>query len=235
MSLNALLDFVKSFVQWRDKKDTPHNFEVLAQRDYKDGVLLRVKREAITNRESKPSVATYAWIPNNKQKSFLYTFLDSLEGFSVRHLSHRVQILSSDRQLTNDQVGVHIHLSQSYWLGTNSQAGSILLKLIYFCHGRDYDSVNWDWELNECRKQILGYSYTEFSQEQARENGRFMLDRFEIRHSAPRTLHPVVLDRIIEIVDPSKKEPPKSRVVELMIMGSVLIALALIFFNAPRR
>jgi hypothetical protein len=226
MSLNKILDFIKNFVGWREGTKPVH-FEVLAEQEYRDGLLLRVSRESIVNRPNTVEVATYAWIPKNKTKPFLFVFLDSLETLHIRSLSHRIQILSSDRHLSDEKVETNIHLSESYWLGSNAQANSVVNKLIFYCHSRDYSSVDWGWEIESCRKQIMGVNYTDFSQTKARDDGRYSLDKFEMRWSVPSSLSPIVIEKMIEVIEP-KKEPPKSRVVELLIIGSVLIALTLI-------
>lgn len=233
MSLNNLLVFIRQFVGWREEGQKPATFAVLAQQEYRDGTLLKVSRESITKRPNTYQLSTFVWIPKNKTKPFLYLFLDNLEGLGIRNLSHRIQILSSDRYIVDDCVETNIHLSESFWMGNNAQANAIALKLIFYCHSRDYHSCDWAWEIDTCRKQVLVYDYTDFSQTKARETGRYVLDRYEMRHPSPLKLSPLMFDHINVVLEP-KKEPPKSRVVELLIIGSVLIALTLIVLKVGR-
>lgn len=233
ITLNNILEFIKNFVGWRENKK-PIKFEVLSEQQYKDGLLLRVSRQSLTSRVNSAEVATYIWIPKNKNKPYLYLFLDSLDALGIRNLSHRIQILSSDRTTTDDSVKTNIFLSESYYLGTRNQAIAIVLKLILYCRDRNYEFFDWGWEIETCRKQVLGYNYTNYTQDKARENNRDGLDRFELRFSAPSKLSPIILECVSEMIEPSKKEPPKSRVVELLILGSILITLALILVKPSR-
>jgi hypothetical protein len=223
MTLNSLLEFVREFVGWKENK-TPAKFEVLSQNQYRDGLLLRVSRESVTNRPNITQISTMVWIPKDKQKPFLYIFLDSLEGRSIRGLSHRIQILSSDRHLEEGSVKVNIHLSESYWLGNHAQANAIVMKMISYCYSQNYENVDWNWEINQCRKQTLLYNYTDFTQDKARDDYRYSLDRFELRYSAPRELSPVLIEKVAEIINP-KPDPPKSRLIEILIIGCVLIVI----------
>jgi hypothetical protein len=232
ITLNNILEFIKQFVQWQDQNKSS-NFQVLSETQYRDGTLLRVNREAVTNRGNKAQVSTLIWLPKNKTKPFLYVFLDTLSGYGIRNLSHRIQILSSDRE--PESVKINIYLSQSYYLGTHSQANTILLKLIFYCHSRPYETVNWDWEIQTCRKQLMGLSYTDYSQEKARENNQFNLDRFELRFSAPRNLSPTLFEHVAQIIEPPKKEPPRSRVIELFILGGIAIGIAVLLIKPSTR
>ena len=223
-TVNSLLNFIKSFVQWRENNKS-FDFQIISQHQYRDGLLLRVNRESVTNRANSAQVSTHIWVPNNKNFPYLYIFLDNLETFSVRNLSHRIQIFSSDRHLEGESVKTNIHLSESYYLGTHAQANSIILKLIFYCRDRNYSTVDWNWEINTARKQLLVFDYTEFTQEAARESNRYVLDRYEMRFSIPRNVDPALLDKITDIVSP-KPDPPKSRVLEILIIGAVVIAIA---------
>ncbi len=235
ITLNNILEFIKHFVQWQDK-NKPFNFQVLSETQYRDGTLLRVNREAVTNRHNNAQVSTFIWVPKNKNKPFLYVFLDSLSGFGIRNLSHRIQIFSSDRHVTDgESLKINIYLSQSYYLGTHSQANAVLLKLIFYCHSRPYETVDWNWEIQTSRKQLMGLSYTDYPQEKARENSRYILDRFEMRFSAPRSLNPALIEQVSQFIEPVKTEPPKSRVIELFILGGIAIGIAILLIKPSTR
>lgn len=235
ITLNNILEFIKQFVKWQDK-NKPFDFEVISETQYRDGTLLRVNREAVTNRGNKAQVSTMIWVPKNKNKPFLYVFLDSLSGFGIRNLSHRIQIFSSDRHVTDGKsLKINIYLSQSYYLGTHAQANAVLLKLIFYCHSLPYESTDWNWEIQTCRKQLMGLAYIDYSQEKAREDSRYNLDRFEMRFSAPRSLNPSIIEQVAHIIEPPKKEPPKSRVIELFILGGVAIGIAALLIKPSTR
>ncbi len=229
MNLNNIFDFIKAFVTWRNQRE-PANFTLLSEHQYKDGSLLKVSRESVTNRPNKNQTLTLVWVPKNKNRPFFYIFVDSLEGRGIRHLSHRIQILSSDRQLTDGSVKTDIYLSESYYLGTSIQTNAITTKLMLYCHDRNYDAIDWAWEINGCRKQVLGYGYTDFSQERAREDYRFTLDRIEMRSPAPSTINPILLDKINIFLEP-KPDPPKSRIIEILLLGGVLIGITWVLFR----
>lgn len=222
-TLNSLLSFVKAFVRWQEG-DRVAPFDVLAQHQYGDGLLLRINRESVTNRANKAEIASYIWVSNKKSTPYLYVFLDSLEGLGVRNLSHRIQVLSSDRMIYDESVKTNIHLSESFWLGNNRQAVSIVLKLLYYCRERSYEETDWTWELNSCRKQLLGAEFTDYSQGKARDDYRYSLDRYELRFSAPSKLNPIILEKMSDIINP-KPPPPRSRVIEIMLIGGILIGI----------
>jgi hypothetical protein len=225
MTLNSILEFIRLFVGWQEEKKPPP-FDILSQQQYRDGILLRVSRESITQRTNTAQVSTLVWIPKNKNNPYLYLFLDSFDGLNLRNLSHRIQVLSSDRYLSGDSVRTNIHLSQSYFLGTHKQATTVISKLFFYCRDRAYDSIDWNWEVEAIRKQLLGYTYTNETQLRARENYRFTLDRYELRYSAPRSLNPILIEKITEIIEP--KPPPKSWLIEILIAGGVLIGIAVL-------
>lgn len=230
MSINAILDFIKAFIKWQDT-EKPFKFEVLSQHSYKSGLLLRVSRASVTNRLNASEVSTIVWISKNKSRPYLFIFLDSLEGLGIRNLSHRIQILISERHLTEDSVKVNILLSQSYYLGNNAQANSIILKLISYCQSRNYDSVDFNWEIEQLRKQVLGYYFTKHTQSKAREDYRYSLDRYEMRHIAPSTINPVVLYRLTDLIEPKVTPKPKSRIIELILVGCLLVGIAWFVFR----
>lgn len=229
MTLNSILDFIREFVGWQAGVK-PFYFKVISERRHKDGLLLRVSRESVTNRINASEVSTLIWISNNKSRPYLYIFLDSLEGLGVRNLSHRVQILSSERHMDVESVKTNIFLSESYYLGNNAQANSIILKLIHYCHSRNYDTTDWGWEINACRKQILSHDFTDYTQTKARDDYEHTLTRFEMRYSSPRSINPIVLDKITDLIEP-KVKPPKSRVIELLLIGGVLIGIVWVVVN----
>jgi len=229
MTLNSILNFIKSFVGWHNGK-TLQGFQVLIQHQYKDGILLRVSRESVTSRQNKAQVATLVWVSNKRSQPFLFLFLDTLEGNSIRYLTHRIQILSSDRHLIDDSVKVYIHLSQSYYLGTYAQANSVLFKLVLYCRDKNYSSIDFNWEIDAIRKQLMVFDYTEFSQEKAREDYRYNLDRVEMRSPAPTTLNPILLEKINIFLEP-KPNPPKSHLVEILLIGGILIGITWLLVN----
>ena len=229
ITLNDILSFIKSFVGWQSGVK-PFYFKVISQQKHKAGQLLRVSRESVTNNINSAEISTYIFIPNNKSKPYLFIFLDSLEGLGIRNLSHRIQILNSERHVTDDTVKVNIHISESYYLGTHNQANSIILKLIHYCHSRNYDITDWGWEINACRKQILSHDFTDFTQTKARYDYEHTLTRFEMRYSSPRSINPIILDKITDLIEP-KAPKPKSRIIELILVGCLLIGIAWFIFR----
>lgn len=228
MTVNEILEFIKSFIGWQQGK--PFNFKILFEREYREGLLLRVTRESITNKANLYQVGTFVFIARNKSKPYLYVFLDSLEPLAIRNLTHRVQIICSERYTQGDTVNAEILLSDSYYLKDNALASSVVTRLILYASNQDYFTCDWNWEIESLRKQSLMAEYTDYSQSKARETYRTKLDRFEIRVSAPKELDPILLETIAETMSP-KKESPKSRIIEILLIGGFFIALTLILVS----
>ncbi|MBW4460559.1 MAG: hypothetical protein KME47_10000 [Nodosilinea sp. WJT8-NPBG4] len=230
MNLNSILDFIKDFVGWQESKK-PFRFDIISQHEYESGLLLRVSRESITNLQNDAQLTSYIWIDKDKRKPYLYVFLDSLGGMGIRNLSHRIQVLSSERTLQDGAVRISSHLSSFYYLGNNNQANAIILKLILYCHGQNYDNCDWDWEITAIRKQNLGFEYTDHTQSKAREDNRYSLNRFEIRFPLPRGISAGLFNKLSEAVIKPIRESPKSRVLEITLLGAILIGVLWIIVN----
>lgn len=171
--INEAIDFARAY-QWFQRKRATVPLTIKRHHYFQKGTLYEVDRLQAFGNAHPRAVFTLIYVAHNQSAPYLFVFGDSLQGLGIRNLTHRIQILSCDRQPTfeSNLTPVEIHLIGDYDLQSFSSlplAKTILLYVIRINCDSPYFQVNWEQEIEFGRLKFLkGKGYTMISQEKAR-------------------------------------------------------------------